>query len=350
MKRLTVLLLVLVLCVYALPILTVGGTDTTAQHQTADESLPEQEDTGTTEDTQQGAIQVVSDSYDNSTKVTVCIDGESVEMTLHDYLCGVLAAEMPASFPEEALKAQALAARTYTLYKISLYESGMAIPESHNGAQMCADYTHCKAYCDLATQAESMWGENSQEYLQKIEQAVSATDGVIATYQGEPIAAVFHAASTEKTEAAVDVWGGDTPYLQSVESPGGESSENYYGEVTISAEEFKKLFTEQYPQADLSSPPEHWFKASNRSEAGGVIDVAVGGVRVSGTVIRTMLGLNSTNFTYTPQGDTLIFKTKGYGHGVGMSQYGARELALQGMTYDEIIKWYYTGVDLTLKS
>lgn len=347
MKRLTVILLVLVLCVYALPILTVGGLDAP---QTPTVDAPQQDDTQAEDDTQQGAIQVVSDSYDNSTQVSVCIDGTATEMTLHDYLCGVLAAEMPASFPEEALKAQALAARTYTLYKIGLYEAGMAIPESHNGAQMCTDYTHCKAYCDLAAQADSMWGDQSAEYLQKIEQAVSATDGVIATYQGEPIAAVFHAASTEKTEAAVDVWGGDTPYLQSVESPGGESSEHYYGEVTISAEEFKKRFTEQYPQADLSSPPEHWFKASNRSEAGGVIDVAVGGVRVSGTVIRTMLGLNSTNFTYTPQGDTLIFKTKGYGHGVGMSQYGARELALQGMTYDEIIKWYYTGVDLTLKS
>lgn len=346
MKKLIVLLLMLVLCVYALPVLTVESRGIPQSYGAAQ---PE-EDSGEAGAPSADAVQTVADSYDRSTRLTVNIDGTVSELTLHDYLCGVLAAEMPASFPEEALKAQALAARTYTLYKIGLYEAGMAIPESHNGAQMCTDYTHCKAYCDVAAQAASMWGDESEKYLEKIENAVSATDGVIATYQGDPIAAVFHAASTEKTEAAADVWGGDTPYLQSVESPGGEASERYYGEVSISAEEFKKLFLEKYPQADLSSPPEHWFKASNRSEAGGIIDVAVGGVRVPGTALRTMLGLNSTNFTYTPQGDTLIFKSKGYGHGVGMSQYGARELALQGMTYDEIIKWYYTGVDLTIKS
>ncbi len=347
MKRLIAIMLGLVLCVYALPVLTVGGLDGPRADKAA---AAEQKEESPERKPPQGAVQAAGDSYDRATRVTVCIDGAASGMTLHDYLCGVLAAEMPASFPEEALKAQALAARTYTLYKIGLYEAGMAIPESHQGAQLCTDYSHCKAYCDLRTQADGMWGERSAEYLEKIEQAVSATDGVIATYQGDPIAAVFHAASTEKTEAAVDVWGGDTPYLQSVESPGGEASEHYYGKVTLAADEFKKRFSERYPQADLSCPPEHWFKASNRSEAGGVVDVAVGGVRVPGTAIRAMLGLNSTNFTYTPQGDTLIFETRGYGHGVGMSQYGARELALQGMTCDEIIKWYYTGVDLTLKS
>lgn len=341
MKRLAVILFGLVVCVYMLPAFTVGSEQPASQAE-----VPASGEAGQPET----AVPAASDSYDTATSVTVCIDGQVREMTMHDYLCGVLAAEMPASFPEEALKAQALAARTYTLYKIGLYESGMAIPESHAGAQMCSDYTHCKAYCDVAAQAQGMWGQDADMYLEKIENAVSATDGIIATYQGDPIAAVFHAASSEKTEAAVDVWGSETPYLQSVESPGGEASERYHGEVSISAEEFKKLFLEKHPEADLSSAPEHWFKASNRSEAGGVIDVAVGGVRVKGTEIRSMLGLYSTNFTYTPQGNTLIFRTTGYGHGVGMSQYGARELAMEGMTYDEIIKWYYTGVDLTLKS
>ncbi len=346
MKKLLIFLFVLTVCVYALPLFTVGLEEA--------DSLPPDDaqapdDTGQDAEPQ-GAVQVASDSFDSSTHVTVLVDGEVQDMVLHDYLCGVLAAEMPASFPEEALKAQALAARTYTMYKISLYDAGMAIPEAHAGAQMCTDYTHCKAYCDLNAQATSMWGDDADSYREKIENAVSATDGVIATYQGEPIAAVFHAASSEKTEAAVDVWGSDTPYLQSTDSPGGEASDHYYGEVTISAEEFKKKFLESYPTANLSSSPDQWFKASKRSEAGGVIDVAVGGVRVKGTVIRTMLGLNSTNFTYEPQGDTLVFKTEGYGHGVGMSQYGARELALEGKTYDEIIKWYYAGVDLTLKS
>ena len=146
MKKLIVLLLMLVLCVYALPVLTVESRGIPQ----LDGAAQSEEDGGEAGAPSADAVQTVADSYDRSTRLTVNIDGTVSELTLHDYLCGVLAAEMPASFPEEALKAQALAARTYTLYKIGLYEAGMAIPESHNGAQMCTDYTHCKAYCDVA--------------------------------------------------------------------------------------------------------------------------------------------------------------------------------------------------------
>lgn len=325
----------LMACVYALPLLTVG-LDARPEALT---------DAGGSE---QGPD---IESFDRETAVTLCLSSGKIEtLDLHTYLCGVVAAEMPASFPEEALKAQALAARSYTLYQLGLYDDGMTIPERHNGAQLCADPTHCKAYCDLDGRAEELWGKNAAFYQDKITRAVEETDGVIATYKGAPIAAVFHSTSSASTESALSVWGSDTPYLVSVESPGSESSPRYHGEVLISQQEFKDKLLAAYPAMDLTIPAEEWFRASNRSEAGGIIDVAVGGIRVQGTELRELLGLNSTNFTYSVLDDgTLCFQTIGYGHGVGMSQYGAKALAEEGKTCEEIIQWYYTGVDITIK-
>lgn len=335
MKRLFCVMALLMACVYALPLLTVGLD----AHPDALASDPD--------DTQMPAVQ----SFDRETAVTLCLQSGEIEtLDLHTYLCGVVAAEMPASFPEEALKAQALAARSYTLYQLGLYDDGMAIPDRHKGAQLCADATHCKAYCDLEDRAQALWGKNAAFYQDKITRAVEETDGVIATYKGEPIAAVFHSTSSASTESAQSVWGSDTPYLVSVESPGSESSPRYHGEVRLSQQAFKDKLLAAYPAMDLTMPAGEWFRASNRSSAGGIIDVAVGGVRVSGTELRTLLGLNSTNFTYRVLEDgTLCFQTIGYGHGVGMSQYGAKALAEEGKTCEEIIQWYYTGVDITVK-
>lgn len=335
MKRLLIILLAVMAIVYSMPLLTVGlgggGKD-------------ELKEPG-------GAELVDGDgTFDEKTMITLWDEGEVKTLCLRDYLCGVVAAEMPASFPEEALKAQALAARTYTMYQLSLYEGGMAIPERHSGAQLCSDHTHCKAFCDIEAKGDSMWGANKDFYTDKIKQAVDDTCGIIATYEGKPIAAVFHSVSSERTESSVSVWGSERPYLVSVESPGGEQAPRYKGQVVISEEEFKSKMLAAHPEMDFPEGPETWFKASNRSEAGGVIDVSVGGVRVSGVWLRGQLGLNSTNFTYTPKDGMLYFDTTGYGHGVGMSQYGAKAMAEEGKTYDEIIKWYYTGVDLTIKS
>ncbi len=330
MKRLLLLMALLMACVYALPLLTVGLEG--GQEAAAD---PE---------AQAGEQQP---SYDAETVITLCHGGEVVELDLHSYLCGVVAAEMPAAFPEEALKAQALAARTYSLYQLELYENGKAIPERHQGAQLCSDHTHCKAYTDLDEKSSTLWGKNADYYRDKITRAVEDTDGMIATWEGEPIAAVFHSTASHKTESALSVWGNDTPYLVSVDSPGGEDSPRWQAETVVTQQAFKDKLLAAYPAMDLTCEPQHWFKASERSEAGGIMEVTVGGVRVKGTEIRTLLELNSTNFTYEvlDNGD-LCFKTTGYGHGVGMSQYGAKALAEEGKTCEEIIKWYYTGVEI----
>jgi len=283
-------------------------------------------------------------SHDRSMEITLRHGDETMEMSLRDYLVGVVAAEMPASFPEEALKAQAVAARTYCMYKLMLIENGQAPAASHMGAMFCSDHSHCEAFYDLDT--EDPWGESREKYLPLIENAVDSTDGVIAVWQDEPIVAVFHSASGPRTEASENVWGGSLPYLVSVESPGGEASAKYYGEKRISIADFRSLVSAALPGADLTAAPEEWFKASVRSEGGGIITVKLGGKEVKGTFVRSLLGLASTNFTYRVEGDELVFSTTGTGHGVGMSQYGARYMALEGADYEEIICRYYTGVEL----
>ena len=341
MKRIMMLGLILLSTIYLLPFVTVGksaGTDILATDaNTASESVADEIMTPNTSS---------SKNWDKDQKVTVLIEGEVKELTFDEYLPNVLAAEIPASFPDEALKAQAVAARTYVVYKKRLVELGNAPPESHKGAVLCDDPKHCQPYVDLNAKAKELWGSKANDYVKKITDAVKATDGITITYDNEPIAAVFHAASSKKTESAADVWGTDTPYLKSVDSPGGDASPKYIATAEVSETEFKETFLKQYPDAKLDIPINSWFKASSRSPAGGVISVEVGGVRVQGREIREMFALNSTNFTLSFTNDSITFHTTGYGHGVGLSEYGARELALEGKTYEEILKWYYQGVTL----
>ena len=212
---------------------------------------------------------------------------------------------------------------------------------------MCDDPAHCAAFVDLKTEAAARWGEQADTAQDVIRQAVEDTAGQVLTYEGEPIVAVFSSAAGEKTERAVDVWGSDIPYLQSVDSPGGEACPKYYDAVVLTADEIRARAEKTLPSADLSGDPSGWFKASERSEAGGIVRMKFGGVEVKGTVMRTLLGLNSTNFTVKIDGNTLTFTTTGYGHGVGLSQWGAKYSAEQGQTYDEILAHYYPGTTLT---
>lgn len=343
MKKLLNFVLALTLAALAAPALTIAaaeGEETEVfQPQTAvmerQESLP-----------QPVSVQA---SYDETATLQVCVQGEVREMTLRDYLTGVLAAEMPAGFPEEALKAQAVAARTYTLYKIALYQQPEQLPEEHRGAQLCDDPAHCEAFSDLSLQADVLWGERAALYQERIAGAVEATDGLILVYEDAPIAAVFCAASTSKTERAKDVWGADLPYLVSVDSPGGEDCSRYQGTVVMDQTAFAEGIKSLYPEANFSEPPGAWFRDSHRTEPGSVIDVEVGGVRISGSEVRKVAGLNSANFKVKVEGSDLLFTTIGYGHGVGMSQYGARYLALDGQTYDQILSHYYPGTQLRLE-
>lgn len=290
----------------------------------------------------EGEQTVTGESIVANGEITVLVDGEARTMKLEDYVVSVVAGEISPDFPTEAIRAQAVAARTYALYK---QKTGR--PAQHEEADVCDDPAHCAAFVDLKTEAAARWGEQANTAQDVIWQAVEDTAGQVLTYEGEPIVAVFSSAAGEKTERAVDVWGSDIPYLQSVDSPGGEACPKYYDAVVLTADEICERAAKTLPSADLSGDPSGWFKASERSEAGGIVCMKFGGVEVKGTVMRTLLGLNSTNFTVKIDGNTLTFTTTGYGHGVGLSQWGAKYSAEQGQTYDEILAHYYPGTTLT---
>ncbi len=279
---------------------------------------------------------------DRVTLVSVLSGGAIKELYMDEYLVGVIAAEMPASFPEEALRAQAVASRTNTLYKMRQRRL-LKTDGRHPDADVCADSSHCEAYISMDA-AREKWGQDADLFEAKILDAVQSTAGLVALYDNEPISAVFHAASSGTTERSADVWGKDLPYLQSVKSPGESDSPRYYGRVEIDAEKFKADFLAAHADAKLEGKADSWLKNERRSAAGGIETIEVGSVTVKGSELRMMFGLASTNFRYSVEDGKLIFKTTGYGHGVGMSQYGARALALEGKDFEEIIKWYYSGV------
>ncbi len=250
-------------------------------------------------------------------------------LELEDYVLGVVSAEMPASFPLEALKAQAVAARTYEVRKM----------EEAGSAEVLYDVG--QAYCTEAERREK-WGENYEAYLEKMEEAVRQTAGEIMVYEEEPILAVFHAQSGGMTEDSENVWVQEIPYLRSVDSTGDQEAPGFETEVELTAEEvWEKLSA----YGDLGVTAEELdFSGAVRSQAGYIQTIQAGNLTLEGQEIRTALGLRSTNFTVKRQGDAFIFKTKGYGHGAGMSQYGAKALAEEGMDYQEILRHYYTGI------
>lgn len=272
--------------------------------------------------------------------VTLTIqDGDTTEqMTLERYLTGVVRGEMPASFEMEALRAQAAAERSYVYYQLAAGRK-----DAHPDADFCTDHTCCSAYLS-ETAAREKWGGDFAPWNTRVEQAVSDTDGQVVLYNGRPILAVFHSSSAGRTAAAGDVWSGDLPYLVSVDSPEGEETvPNYYSTVTFTAAEAKEKLLAAHPELKLSGTPDRWFGAAAENSSGRVETVSVGGTDIEGTELRRIFGLRSACFTVAADSESVTFRVTGYGHGVGMSQYGANQLAREGKTWQEILEWYYTG-------
>lgn len=260
---------------------------------------------------------------DAATEVTVTVAGQPETMNLQDYLVGVLMGEMPASYPLEALKAQAVAARTYTLRRMQ------------GGGILSDDPTVCQAYVPVS-QAQEKYGDQTEEYLAKLRQAVEDTDGQVLCYQGELISATYFSCSGGRTESAQAVWGGQVPYLVSVESPGEEDASGYASTVTMTpAEVCQRLGVEDLGVASVTY-----------TDGGGVETMVIGGQTFSGTQLRSLLELRSTKFRMEVGAETVTFSVEGYGHRVGMSQNGARVMAEAGSGYRDILTWYYTGVEI----
>lgn len=263
------------------------------------------------------------------------------EIPLDEYLYGVVSAEMPVSFEKEALKAQAIVARTYTIYKI-VHNNG-----KHQGADICDDSACCQAWITKEDRL-SKWEESSRESnWNKIVEVVEATKGKIITYEGQPIHAFFHANSGGKTETTINVWGGDSyPYLQSVATSGEDGYSQYASEVSFTKETFIDKVKEKYTNFSIDFTKENCIQILEYTDGNRVKKVQIGNLELSGVEVRTLLGLKSANFAIELGEDTIRFSVVGYGHGVGMSQTGADSMAKQGSNYEEIIKHFYTGVEI----
>ncbi|MGI6092373.1 MAG: stage II sporulation protein D [Veillonellaceae bacterium] len=269
-----------------------------------------------------------------------------VKMNLEDYIKGVVAAEMPAEFEVEALKAQAVAARTYAA-KNMVALGGPGIAE-HPGADVSADHRLSQAWLS-ETQLKAKWGPFGYDrYWAKISKAVDDTRGQILTYGGEPINAVFHSTSGEHTASAKEVWGFDYPYLQSVVCTWDKNSPRYSETKEIALSEIEqRLGADTGVMAAAQSGGSSVASIIDLTSSGRVDKIRIGSKTLTGLFVREKLELRSANFTIEHKGDKLLFKTTGYGHGVGMCQYGANGLAKEGRKYKEILTHYYTGVTLS---
>ena len=261
------------------------------------------------------------------------------EIKIDEYLYGVVSSEMPASFEIEALKAQAIVARTYTIYKI--------LNKKHENADICDDSTCCQAWISKEDRL-ARWEESKRENnWQKINDCINSTKGKIITYNNQPINAFFHSNSGGVTEIPVNVWGGTGyPYLQSVETSGEDAYNQYASEVTFTQEELINKLKQKYSDISIDFSNENEIKILEYTESTRVKTVKFGNHEISGVEARTLLGLKSTNFEITKDGDNIKFSVKGYGHGVGMSQTGADSMAKQGSTAEDIIRHFYAGVEI----
>lgn len=276
--------------------------------------------------------------------VTVYTAAGLKTMPLESYVCGVLAAEMPASYHLEALKAQAVAARTRAVRQM---ESGGC--KNHPEADVCGDSSCCQGYASL-TECREKWGNETDLYRRRIMGAVEETMGQLLRYDGELITVMYHAMSGGRTEDAAAVFSASLPYLTSVESRGEEGARGFFTESYFSYEEMAKAMNEAEP--GLRATPEELkrgFSITRYTDSGRVAEVAVDGKTVSAPVLRKALGLRSTWFSIASDGEGITFQQRGYGHGVGMSQVGANSMAASGAGYEEILSHYYPGVEIVAR-
>lgn len=259
--------------------------------------------------------------------------GELVTLTLDDYIAGVVAAEMPASFELEALKAQAVAARTYAYRRIQRNDRAPEHPDAH----FSTDHRSGQAWTSW-DDLRQRWGlVGYYTYRKKIEQAVESTKGEIALYNNEPILAVYHSTSGGRTENSENYWADSLPYLRSVDDPYGEHSPHHFTTASFSKNQFLSL---------MNSSQGNNIRVVNRYPSGRVKTFEVGDTWYSGREVRERLNLRSSWFTLDEVNGTITFSVWGYGHGVGMSQYGADGMAKEGYDYREILQYYYRNIEI----
>lgn len=257
--------------------------------------------------------------------ITIYRNGTPVVLEFEDYIAGVVAAEMPASFHSSALQAQAVLARTYALRRI---QEGKRLTDS----------TDTQVYYDEG-QLRREWGSAYETYYNKVKEACLSTKGQTLKYQGNYIDAVYHSTSNGKTEAARNVWGYEIPYLQSVDSHWDYNTTFYQHTVSKDLNQLLQLF-------NVVNLEEGDFEILSRNESGRVSEIRIQNQTYQGVDLRSILGLRSSDFDLTIENGNLVITTRGWGHGVGLSQYGANGMAREGSSYSQILSHYYPGTYL----
>lgn len=302
--------------------------DRPAQNNSEDRTTAPRDTVSETAD--QNAPSIHDRSTDSKSICLILPNGEEKTLQIREYLVGVVLAEMPAFFEGEALKAQSVVARTYTLKVTS---SGFR----HGPGKICSNYACCQAYMDPMEYEKT----GSTDAVDRFRSAVEDTDGQVLTFQGNLIEAVYFSCSGGFTEDAEAVWGTDFPYLRAISSPGEENAAHFTDTVYFSAEEFCTRIGQS-----LTGAPSSWLGPVEFTSGGGIRVMQIGNREYRGTELRTALGLRSTVISMQADTKGISITTRGFGHRVGMSQYGADAMAAQGSLYDDILAHYYQGTDL----
>lgn len=289
-----------------------------------------------------------SETGTQSLKIYCTAQEKMMDLPLEEYIAGVVAAEMPASFHPEALKAQAVIARTYSLVKAR--RGGCTV---NPGADLCTDSTCCQAWDDIRAVAEKWPEKEASFYLERVLNAVESTRGMVLMYREELAQTVYHSTCGGETEAAADVWsgGGDVPYLQSVECSFCRHSPHYTGEQDMDPASYAGALRKEsgvLPVLGEGNIPLMEVVSRSGSGRNTLLRIGSSGRLYRGEEIRHLLGLPSTYFRWQAEGDRIIFYTRGYGHGVGLCQYGADGMASQGYSFPEILQFYYRGTEVRL--
>ena len=263
--------------------------------------------------------------FDAATEITLRTADGLRTLPLDKYLVGVLLAEMPADFPPAALEAQAIAARTFTLQKLNA--------RKHSDADICSDSACCQGWLDPE-------GTNCGA----LELAVRDTDGLVVTYDDELIDATFFSCDGGRTESALAVWGSNVAYLQAVDSPESDDSRRYAEEKQFSEQELLDLLRAAHPEIAPGDAP--WFRDLTYTDGGGLATATIGGVTLTGPELRRLLGLRSTDMEIAQGSGVVTIRTQGFGHRVGLSQYGAKAMAEEGSDFVEILTHYYQGTSI----
>lgn len=279
-----------------------------------------------------------SESY----KVLDITTGKIEDISAFDYIVGAVCAEMPATFEKEALKAQAVAAHTYAERQKEKAETS---PDPELGGAYFSNHSAKYQAYFTENQVKQYYGDNYEQYIKKVREAVSEVENEIIVYKDEPIIAAFHSMSAGKTESAENVWGSGVDYLVPVDSEDDVSAPKYLEEYEFTEDEMRRRLENAFEGIKLGDEPEKWFSEAELSDSKTVLKIKVGDKTVTGQEIRAALSLRSAAFEISYDKEFKI-TTKGYGHAVGMSQYGANSMAEKGKDYKEILEHYYPGTDI----